>query len=39
MVTGSETNPVLNGVKSSLTCIEEDPFLICFVPKKGLTGP
>jgi hypothetical protein len=37
-VAGSGGTPFLNGVKSSLTCIDDEPFLICFVPKNGLTG-
>lgn len=37
-VEGSGGTPFLNGVKSSLTCIDDEPFLICFVPKNGLTG-
>lgn len=34
----SGTTPFLKGVKSSLTCIDGDPFLSCLVPKNGLAG-
>lgn len=35
---GSGTMAFLKGVKSSLTCIDRDPFLIVLLPKKGLAG-
>lgn len=38
MLRGSGTTPFLNGVKSSLTCMDEEPFLTTLVPKNGLAG-
>lgn len=38
MEEGSGTTPFLKGVKSSLTCMDDEPFLSCLAPKKGLMG-
>jgi hypothetical protein len=38
MLRGSGMTPFLNGVKSSLTCMDEEPFLTTLLPKNGLAG-
>lgn len=37
-VDGSGRTPFLNGVKSSLTCIDDEPRLMTLFPKNGLGG-